>query len=49
MDTKGEIGVGMNWEVGIDIHTLLILRIKYITDENLLYSTGISAKRSVQI
>ena len=28
MDTKGERGVGMNWEIGIDIHTLLILRIK---------------------
>ena len=28
MDTKGEGGGGMNWEMGIDIYTLLILRIK---------------------
>ena len=28
----------MNWEIGIDIYTLLC--IKYIINENLLYSTG---------
>ena len=28
----------MNWEVGIDIYTLLC--IKYITNENLLYCSG---------
>ena len=28
MDTKGERGGGMNWEIGIDIYTLLILCIK---------------------
>ena len=28
MDTKGEGGSGMNWEIGIDIYTLLILCIK---------------------
>ena len=28
----------MNWEIGIDIYTLLC--IKRITNENLLYSTG---------
>ena len=28
MDTKGEGGGGMNWEIGIDIYTLLILCIK---------------------
>ena len=28
MDTKGEEGGGMNWEMGIDIYTLLMLRIK---------------------
>ena len=28
----------MNWEIGIDIYTLLC--IKQITNENLLYSTG---------
>ena len=41
MDTKGERGGGMNWEIGIDIyiHTLKILHIKQITNENLLYTT----------
>ena len=28
----------MNWEIGIDIYTLLY--IKQMTNENLLYSTG---------
>ena len=36
----GEGGSGKNWEIGMDIYTLLILFIKYITNENLLYSTG---------
>ena len=36
----GEGGSGNNWEIGMDIYTLLILFIKYITNENLLYSTG---------
>ena len=40
MDTKGNRGCGMNWEIDIDICTLLILCIKWITNENLLYSTG---------
>ena len=31
---------GGNWEIGIDINTLLILCIKQTTNENLLYSTG---------
>ena len=31
---------GMNWEIGIGIYTLLILCVKYITDKNLLYSSG---------
>ena len=41
MDTQGERGGGMNWEIGIDIyiHTLKILHIKQITNENLLYTT----------
>ena len=34
MVTKGERG-GINWEIGIDIYTLL-----YIKDKNRLYSTG---------
>ena len=33
MDTKGEVGSGMNWEVEIDIYTLWILCIKYITND----------------
>ena len=35
MDTKGENGSGMNWEMGTDIYTLLILCIEQITNENL--------------
>ena len=31
---------GRKWEVGIDIYTLLLICIKDITNENLLYSTG---------
>ena len=30
----------MNWEIGADIYALLMLWIKLIMDENLLYSTG---------
>ena len=36
---------GMNWEVGTNGYTLLY--IKYITNENLLYTTGSSTQRSV--
>ena len=36
----GKVGGGRNWEIEIDTYTLLILCIKYITNENLLYSTG---------
>ena len=38
MDTKGRKqggGGGMNWEIGIDVYTLIC--IKYITNKNLLY------------
>ena len=35
---RGEEGSGINWEIGIDIYTLL--RIKEITNENLLYNMG---------
>ena len=38
-------GRGMNWEIGIDIYTLLY--IKQITNKNLLYSTGNSSQYSV--
>ena len=34
----GKQGGGINWEIGNDICTLLY--IKYITNKNLLYSTG---------
>ena len=34
------VGKGGYWEVGIDIYTLLILCIKQLTNEKLLYSTG---------
>ena len=37
----------MNWEIGIDIYTLLVLRIKEITKENLLHSSGNPTQRSV--
>ena len=35
----------MNWEIGTDIYTLLC--IQWITNENLLYSTGHSIQCSV--
>ena len=38
MVIKGEGWGGINWKTEIDIHTLLY--IKYITNKNLLYSTG---------
>ena len=37
----------MNWEIGIDICTLLIICIKWITNKNLLYSTENSTQCSV--
>ena len=46
---QGGRGGGMNWEIGIDIYTLLILCIKCITNENLLYSTGSVTQCSVEI
>ena len=39
------MGGGINWQIGIDIYTLLC--IKYITKKNLLYSTGNSTQYSV--
>ena len=38
-------GEGINWEIGIDIYTLLY--IKQITNKDLLYSTGNSTQYSV--
>ena len=42
MDTKEERVGGVNWKIDTDvyIYTLLILCIKMITSENLLYSSG---------
>ena len=45
MITRGEGVGGINWEIGIDIYTLL--HIKQITNKNLLYSTGNSTQYSV--
>ena len=39
------VGGGINWEIGIDIYTLLY--IKQITNKDLLYSTGNSMQYSV--
>ena len=48
MDTGGGgSGGGMNWEIGIDVYTLLILCVKQVTNENLLDSTGGSTQCSV--
>ena len=41
MDTKGERGGRMNWEISIDIYTLP--HTKKITNENLLYTALYSA------
>ena len=35
METKRGGGDGMNWEIGIDIYTILILSTNCITKENL--------------
>ena len=43
--TRGEGGGRINWEIGIDIYTLLY--IKYISNKDLLYSTGNSTRYSV--
>ena len=48
MDTEeGVEGDGMNWEIGTDIHTLLILCIKQIINESPLYSSANSTQWSV--
>ena len=36
-----------NWEIGIDIYTLLILCVKQITDDNILCRTGSSTECTV--
>ena len=39
MDTKGKRRSRMNWDIGIDVYTLLY--IKHISNENLLHSTSV--------
>ena len=34
---SGEMRDEMDWEIGVDIYTLLILCVKYLTNGNLLY------------
>ena len=40
-------GGGINWKIGIDVYTLLY--IKYITNKELLYSTGNSTQYSLMV
>ena len=42
-----EKGGGMNWKIVNDTYTILILCVKQVTNENLLYSTGTSTQCSV--
>ena len=44
---RGKAGDGRSWEIGIYIYTQVILHIKQITDDNLLYSTGDMTQCSV--
>ena len=47
MDAKWGKGAGRRtWEIGVDIYTLLILYTKYITNENILCSSGNSERKS---
>ena len=43
---RGKRGRGINWEIGIDIYTLLY--IKEMTNKDLPYSTGNSTQYSVR-
>ena len=38
------MGRRINWEIGIDIHTLLHIKYQQITNKNLLFSTGNATK-----
>ena len=38
MVTREKSGGRINWEIGIDVYTLLY--IKYVTNKDLLYNTG---------
>ena len=46
MYIKGKSCGVKNWEMFIDIYTLLILCLRYTTNENLLYSSGNSTECS---
>ena len=46
MDTKEGRRSKINWEIGIGIYTLLILYIKYMTNENLGFPGGSDGKES---
>ena len=43
---SGKDGGEMDWETGLDVRALLILRIKLITNENLLHRSGSSTQCS---
>ena len=45
MVTRGKEGGGINWEVGIDLYTLLYIR--WINNKPLLYNTENSTQYSV--
>ena len=47
MVTRGERGGGIHWEIGIDIYSQPY--IKWITNKDLLYSTGNCTQYSVMI
>ena len=44
-----KVGGGGNWEIGIDVYTLLILCIIWITPENILHGPGNSSQCYVVI
>ena len=45
MDTKA--GKGVDWETETDVYKLLILSVRQITNESLLYPSGTSTQGSV--
>ena len=42
---RGKMGGGMNWDIGVD--TYILLCIKQIISENLLYTTGDATQCSI--
>ena len=47
MDTIGGNGSRVNWEMKIDVYTLLTPRVKQTTNEDLLYGPGNTTQCSV--